>query len=294
MNLGSLLISVIISAVLLGVSVVQAFFYFNAYRNDRWYLRSLVGITVSLDTLHLALVTHTGLSFSWSQKRSISDGFAVYHYLVSEYGNREGPNHMVWSILVEVLVTGLTGLLVQSLSFDTFFELAEIKPLTLTSDALTAISDTLIAAVLCYFLSQSRTGFKRSDSVISKLILASPATLLFAAFYFNLGRLYTNSLLASLNARKAILASSEDPSNVLSSGAPPGLVNSRRSVTQRQIAINVTTTQEHRHQDLGDRGGDKIELGTISMTGDSDMASGIKFSEHRIVMTDSTGKISEG
>lgn len=92
-------------------------------------------------------------------------------------------------------------------------------------NALGAVVDVLIAASLCTLLQRSRTGFKKSDSMISKLMLftvntglltsifavlslatflAYPNTLIYVTFFFCLGRLYSNSLLASLNCRRII------------------------------------------------------------------------------------------
>ncbi|GAW07567.1 hypothetical protein LENED_009570 [Lentinula edodes] len=49
-TMGAMLVGIIVSAVLYGISLVQTLFYFNRYRNDAWYLKSLVAITVLFDT----------------------------------------------------------------------------------------------------------------------------------------------------------------------------------------------------------------------------------------------------
>jgi hypothetical protein len=45
-------------------------------------------------------------------------------------------------------------------------------------------------------------------------ILASPTTFIYIAFYFTLGRLYNNSLLATLNARQMIRGGGADDQEV--------------------------------------------------------------------------------
>ncbi|KAG6827684.1 hypothetical protein H0H92_010753 [Tricholoma furcatifolium] len=312
-NFGSMLIAVIVSAVLLGVSLVQAFFYFTNYSNDHWVLRALVVLVTLFDIVHLALVSH-----------------AIYWYLIVQYGNGEASNIIIWSVLVEVLITGMTGFLVQcfyltrvwhlskkniyltgllgllsigniatvftftvkALMLKTWFDLVTIKPITLTADALTTVVDILIAASLCWYLSRIRTGFRTSDTMIKKLmlfvintgllcalgsfvsILASPTTLVFAAFYFNLGRLYTNSFLASLNARKSIKGTMDDTNHFLVS--TPSFLNPRREETTRphQIAIRVSTQHESRLQEqLTDKKSDsqeRMELNTIEDRDDTD------------------------
>ncbi|KAF6760860.1 hypothetical protein DFP72DRAFT_56129 [Ephemerocybe angulata] len=141
-----------------------------------------------------------------------------------------------------VLLTGLTGILVVaefgcviaftglSIGMKTFARLAELEALSITVNALAAAGDVLIAATLCTILHRSRTGFHRSDTMINRLILFSVNTgfltslcavgslisivvaghtFLYIAFFFCIGRLYTNSLLATLNARKLIRGSAD-------------------------------------------------------------------------------------
>ncbi|KAG6896678.1 hypothetical protein C0992_006751 [Termitomyces sp. T32_za158] len=103
--------------------------------------------------------------------------------------------------------------------------------LSMAVNILAALGDALIAGALCFFLQRSRTGFRKSDTMIRKLIMFTvstgvltsicaiaslvsilvwPSTLIYAAFYFCLGRLYSNSVLATLNARQSIRELGED------------------------------------------------------------------------------------
>ncbi|KAJ3720687.1 hypothetical protein C8R42DRAFT_643065 [Lentinula raphanica] len=106
----------------------------------------------------------------------------------------------------------------------TFEELAaELKGLSVTVNVLAAAGDVLIAATLAWLLQASKTGSQRLDTILNKLtifvintgvltslfaigslisILAAPNTFIYMSFFFCMGRLYTNTLLASLNARK--------------------------------------------------------------------------------------------
>ncbi|KAJ3740316.1 hypothetical protein EV360DRAFT_90423 [Lentinula raphanica] len=119
---------------------------------------------------------------------------------------------------------------------------AELKALSVTVNALAAAGDVLIAATLAWVLQQSKTGSQKSssftsfygfdsiltaktrlDKILNKLtifvintgmltslfalgslisILAAPNTFIYMSFFFCMGRLYTNAILASLNARK--------------------------------------------------------------------------------------------
>ncbi|PPR02458.1 hypothetical protein CVT24_002007 [Panaeolus cyanescens] len=109
-----------------------------------------------------------------------------------------------------------------SMKLTTWVELEGLKGLSMAVNLLGAAADVLITAALLFFLHRSRTGFKKSDTMISTLaistglltsicavaslisILASGHTLIYVAFYFCLGRLYSNSVLATLNARQSI------------------------------------------------------------------------------------------
>jgi hypothetical protein len=123
----------------------------------------------------------------------------------------------------------------QALRFETFKQLGALKGLSITVNALAAVGDVLIAAVLCIVLHRSRTGFHRSDTMINKLIVfavntglltsicavaslisivVAGNTFLYICFYFSLGRLYSNSLLATLNARNMIRAAADNTENL--------------------------------------------------------------------------------
>ncbi|RXW17156.1 hypothetical protein EST38_g8698 [Candolleomyces aberdarensis] len=180
------------------------------------------------------------------------------------------------------LLTGLTALLViaefacviaftgLSLGLKTFSRLANLEALSITVNALAAAGDVLIAATLCTILHRSRTGFHRSDTMINKLILFSVNTgfltslcavgslitivvaghtFLYIAFFFCIGRLYTNSLLATLNARKMIRGSadgihstSDNLSFSLRDLPKNGTVTSSKRPTN--ISIKIDTTKE--------------------------------------------------
>ncbi|KAJ8075803.1 hypothetical protein PM082_021435 [Marasmius tenuissimus] len=297
-SMGVMFIGVIASAVLYGVSLAQTLYYFNRYPSDAWYLKYLVILTLLFDTSHLAMITHT-----------------IYHYTITEYYDHQALTRLIWSVLAEALPTGITGTLVQvfyvvrifrlskrnywvsglilaivlanaacgtawvviSLQMETYHQLLKINPLTITINALSAAADVLIAAILCYLLARSKTGFKRSDSMISKLItftantglatsvcalaslislLGSPTTLIYALFYFCIGRLYTNSLLVALNARNSIRGTTDDDHKLASIPTSIAMSPQATDISRAQnISIRIDTTT---HSEFGgnDRKGD--------------------------------------
>ncbi|KAJ7744057.1 hypothetical protein DFH07DRAFT_925197 [Mycena maculata] len=264
-TMGSMLLGVIFSAILYGISVLQCLFYFTRYDRDPLYMKALVAATVFLDTLHLSFVIHT-----------------VYHYLITNYYNHGALEVPVWSVSLEALPTGVTASLVQSfyayrvwrmsnknvlltalililvlatascgtawvvlaIQAGTYKHLLHIsvpppmlqwfifshdsfhpQPLTISINALSTGADVIITSTLCFMLQRTRPASLATETMINRLILftintglltslcavaslislaLSPTTLIYASFYFCIGRLYSNALLASLNARSVI------------------------------------------------------------------------------------------
>jgi len=275
----------VVAAVLYGVTCVQALYYYT-HQNDGWYLQLSVTAVVIFDTIHQALITHT-----------------VYTYTITDWGNPDQLQLIVWSLLVEVIFTGLTALIVQgfltmriwrlsnrniyitgtsviliiggfvtlivyvarALQFVTLSSLERVKGESISVNVLGAAADLFIAGMLCSLLNVSRTGFRRSDAIINRLILftvntglltslcalaslisilAAPNTYIYIAFFFCLGRLYTNSLLASLNARKVLAR----VNNRSSEGTTSLSLRDLPKIGQHQaIAVKIDTTQQEYH-----------------------------------------------
>lgn len=292
---GAYFIGVVISAVLYGVTCVQVWYYYVSYPTDPWHIKTLVFAVFASDTVHQALITHS-----------------AYIYLVSDIVNPTGLADLVWSLIVEVLFNAITALLVQcflsmrvyrlsnksipataivmssviaefvlsviyvakALPIQTFAGLLQLKGISSAVNATTAASDVLIAGCLCFLLQRSRTGFRRSDTMINKLMLFSlntglltgifavaslisisvwPNAFIYIAFYFCVGRLYCNSLLATLNARRIIRAAStdDDMSLSLQGARKTNLATSQRPVPNN-ISIKIDTTHELVRDDARD------------------------------------------
>lgn len=239
-------------------------------------------------------------------ERSIQE--SVYYYVIKNFNNPTILICMVWSIIVEVLFNGLVGFLVQgfltlrvwrlssnnlfitgtiacmviaefgcsvaftakAIQFHTWEELKALKGLSITVNILAVLPDVFIAASLFYFLQRSRTGFKKSDTMITRLIvftvstgvftsicaiaslvsiLAWGNTLIYVAFYFSLGKLYSNSLLATLNARITIRGLGEDSDELsfslqtVTKSCQPTF-NTSAILRPTNISIKIDTTQE--------------------------------------------------
>jgi len=285
-SIGAMMIGVIVSAVLHGVCLLQAFYYFQRYKKDAWFLKALVMVMVAFDATHLIMISHT-----------------VYHYSITKFHDQEALKNIIWSVVIEALFTGVNGALVQtfyvyrvwklsqrnyfltglilflivscagcgtvwvviSMRMGTYRNLLRINPLTITINALSTTIDIMIASSLVYLLNSARTGFRKSDTMINKLIIfvvntgiltticaiasliclvASSNTLIYASFYFCIGRLYLNSFLATLNARQSISEQIDNVDHMLVS-IPKSVVSSQ--TTKQNISIRIDKTQESVH-----------------------------------------------
>ncbi|KAF9474071.1 hypothetical protein BDN70DRAFT_936930 [Pholiota conissans] len=295
-SMGAMMIGVIVSAVLHGITLMQAFMYWRNFRKDALYLKAMVLTTVIFDAIHLAFISHT-----------------VYHYVITNYHHPENLLLITWSVIMEALFTGVNGGLVQTfyvmrvwrlshqnsflaggilffilcttgcgtawvvlgMQMGTYERLLSITPLTITINALSTFVDISIAASLCILLNKSRTGFKKSDSIINRLIIfvvntgvlttccaiaslicliASSKSLIYASFYFCIGRLYTNSFLATLNARRSFQSNFDDSNHMMMSmptsvvspqGTQLGIVG-KSSTKNISIRIETATTKDNK------------------------------------------------
>ncbi|KAJ3998939.1 hypothetical protein F5050DRAFT_1104613 [Lentinula boryana] len=301
---GAAYIGIVVAAVLLGISVIQGFYYFT-HHEDRWVLRVLVVAVLLFDLIHQILITHTG-----------------WVYLVSFSQQPAKLETVIWSLLAEVLFNGLTAFCVQCfltyriwklsgakmwlttivisfvlsefganisshreafaiiafLRVKTFEQLsAELKGLSVTVNAVAVAGDLFIAGILTLLLQRSKTGFRKSDTMINKLIifavntggltsvcavaslisiLAAPTTFIYISFFFSMGRLYTNSLLANLNARSMIRKAAEGINTITGDASVSFKDYARhasssklvfqhsRNLNATNISIQVDTTRE--------------------------------------------------
>jgi hypothetical protein len=147
-------------------------------------------------------------------------GFLTYRVYLLSYKNRLLAG--AFALMVLGLFSIQLAYTILALQLVPIVELARLKALAMSVDIMAATLDLLLAVTLCYLLHTSRTGFKTTDNTISRIMLFTVNTglmtsicattalitylvfrnaLIYVAFYFLGGRLYTNSLLATLNSR---------------------------------------------------------------------------------------------
>ncbi|OBZ67081.1 hypothetical protein A0H81_12889 [Grifola frondosa] len=116
-------------------------------------------------------------------------------------------------------------------SFSIFFD--RFKWVFTTGLILASMVDVMITSALCYYLRRNRTGSGRFDHILDSVTLytlengmltclttlvslifwlAKPHVLIYLGLHFAISKLYANSFLASMNARKMLRAASESQS----------------------------------------------------------------------------------
>ncbi|KIY70896.1 hypothetical protein CYLTODRAFT_160531 [Cylindrobasidium torrendii FP15055 ss-10] len=249
-TMGALMIGALVSTALWGITCMQTFEYYGSYlKYDNIMFKIMVTIVFICDTLHEVFICHT-----------------VYTYMVSHFGDPVAIGKVEWSILAEVICSGLVAFVVQSfftyrvwvlsrkkfllvlpLALLVIAELAvtlayfskavarvkvevytdsfKVRDLSQALNAIGAAGDILITVTLIYLLHRSKSGMRKSDAMVNSLILFAlntglltslcalmslimiliyPDTFLYIAFFFCLSRLYANSLMATLNARRKL------------------------------------------------------------------------------------------
>ncbi|KAJ7587501.1 hypothetical protein C8J56DRAFT_1081771 [Mycena floridula] len=285
-SIGVMAIGVLFSAMLFGITVLQLWMYLfgPASSTDRQYLKSLAVFVGLLDFAHLALVSHTVYHYAivnfnnpaalgdvvWSSvieaiptaiTTFIVQGF--YAYRIWNLGNK------IWGAKTSYGVTGLVTLIisatfacgitwvVKAIQCSTFVELKQISPITISINALSAGGDVYIVVAMISLLSGAKTGFKKSNKMVNRLmafavetgiittcfaiaslvaVVVSPDSLIYSFFYFCIGRLYTNCLLAALNARDWLGAADRRAQT------DTFMMNSRQPVHRNFTPVNATAS----------------------------------------------------
>ncbi|KLO12051.1 hypothetical protein SCHPADRAFT_439919 [Schizopora paradoxa] len=153
---------------------------------------------------------------------------------------------------------------VRAFSLSTFQNVDDTPWLIYTTTGCDLLSDTCIACTLYYYLYRGSTGFKGTSKLLHKIALyvvgtgvltviwdileivtyKTSNTLLFGVFYISLSKLYTNALLASLNARPMIQRKMEHSVSYLKSfgseGTRQGSKDARDRIVRNDVELQST------------------------------------------------------
>ncbi|PBK81076.1 hypothetical protein ARMGADRAFT_1171551 [Armillaria gallica] len=285
-TLGALYIGATIAAVLYGVTNLQAVIYYRRYPDDWWVYRYSVGLLWVLDTVHVALSTHAVYFYlihffgdlngaleynSWSMKwqLALNDFLAVYIQGLYALRLWQLGRHFHKSItyFVPFAVVASLGTSIY-LAYDTYITSGVASASSLKTPiyiffSTIAVTDTIIAATMFYYLHKSRaiilvpstatvllrlmrlvlmSGLATSACSLLTLItyIVWPRSLAFLGFHFVLSKLYINSLLAMLNSRSkhhSTSQSTEDEVNSLPTPLRIAPLSSEGDVSETNIII---------------------------------------------------------
>ncbi|KAK0203021.1 hypothetical protein DFS33DRAFT_1344347 [Desarmillaria ectypa] len=284
---------------LFGCLVVQIYFYYLNCSTDRLVIRGLVAFTLALEIVQTILVTHDAFITFCSQWGTPSALLRVgYIWLTlpifgslmsfvaqSFYAWRLRllaktfwlPAIIVLISLIQFIAGIITGVIV--IGINDVRELSKSFEVASVWLAGTALCDVIIAGSMVFFLSKSKTGFHRTDMLLTRITIitletglasAAVATLdmiLFLKFRdenwhlctaIMLSKLYANSLLVVLNSRRRIVTQTFSDSDNLYSMGPLG---SSIRIANRPHAINVSVSREVH----GDSGAIHVPMGNLDI-----------------------------
>ncbi|KAJ7849597.1 hypothetical protein B0H13DRAFT_2285024 [Mycena leptocephala] len=259
--LGPVIIGIIINTFIFGVVFTQAVTYYTSARHkkDSWAIKGLVSWALLLDTFHSCAVmsvlwayciTHFGdvnylrttpwaypttpifsarqvvppLSgcYQWFLDCSASVPIQIFLAFRVKRLSNSWPIFCVLSTLS--IASGIMAFIsaIRAVQVSNIKDFAALIPVVDAWLALSVLCDLSLTTLLFVFLRRSRTGFAKTDNLITRLIIQSIETASFSTlnsimdlitftvlqntnfhFIFALlsGRMYTNTLLATLNSR---------------------------------------------------------------------------------------------
>ncbi|KAI5124896.1 hypothetical protein M0805_007324 [Coniferiporia weirii] len=243
--IGPLLIGAVVNAFVFGICVLQYIEYFASGYKDDWKLVTLLLWVLVIDIFQsgatVAIVWHYVVA-NFANVAALADSPWMYASLpiFSTLAAVPIQHFMAWRIMrfskstwlfvyISMLSLGqgalacasaISGILSPSIASH-----VKIIPIADGWLGMSVACDTSITILLLWYLNKSRTGFKRTDSIIYRLCrvtveAALPVSLLcildlvflttnpFNNLHFMcampVGRLYTNTLLTTLNAREGL------------------------------------------------------------------------------------------
>ncbi|KZV73836.1 hypothetical protein PENSPDRAFT_262260 [Peniophora sp. CONT] len=241
---GPILIGTILNVLLYGISLTQTFFYVSTFKQDRWILKALVFVIFVADTMNSvfdvvyiydALVLHYNdpqaiALANWVFATDPAMGSLIASMVQIFFAWRvkvlTGNTWVAALLILGSIISGLGGVAV-SIAIGivpNWLEFQRFEAPVIVWLVTSAMVDVTITGFLTFHLRKHRTGFQRTDDVLSKIIRLTVQTGLITSvwaivdlavflaiptgvhliFNFPLAKLYSNSLLSSLNARSSL------------------------------------------------------------------------------------------
>ncbi|KAK0472619.1 hypothetical protein IW261DRAFT_735855 [Armillaria novae-zelandiae] len=225
-TMGALLIGTIVAASIWGSSILHTYEYYSDYPNDHIGMKCVVAIVCLLDTMHQIFITHALYIY-------LIKGFAnpllltkllwtfLIQLVITACQGLVCQGFFTWRVYVVSQRNRFLAAFIASLVVGNFVlkELKNIAKLLVFGYS----ADILITFSLIYMLLRSKTRNAQTNHIINRLVLYSLNTgfltsvfailcfvtatvwsenLIFVGLYAVLSRMYSVSVLATLNSRK--------------------------------------------------------------------------------------------
>ncbi|RPD56576.1 hypothetical protein L226DRAFT_595056 [Lentinus tigrinus ALCF2SS1-7] len=225
-----------------GITVLQTYMYYRRYPHDRRSLKAFVGILWILDTLTTVLMSHALYAFfvlnlghleddvnlPWSFTDLITAMVQCY-FAERLWRLSQGNKFLSGAIVILALITlalGIEGTVKVFSNHDLLSDTFQ-RSLVLGGavQAAAVLGDVLITGGLCYYFVANKTGTRRINALLDKLMayaiergiltatvqtlylimsVAYPKKFYFVPFAMLVAKTYVNTLLASLNVRRPL------------------------------------------------------------------------------------------
>ncbi|KAG6842453.1 hypothetical protein C0991_007583 [Blastosporella zonata] len=210
-TVGVVLLGLFFNTYLYGLVTYQFMVYANTKFNDALWIKAIVVTLFITDTLHSAVAVYAG-----------------WEMCVTNYANPASLAVVGWTIPFTACATSVAAILTQYFLGQRVWILTKNYVLVSVIGVLSVLGFVfgIYAGVRSGIINhRSRTGFRKTDTIINRLIRGAIQTGLFASmfaladlfsfvlhgdtnlyamFAYPIGRIYTNTLLDTLNARAGL------------------------------------------------------------------------------------------
>ncbi|KAJ7676921.1 hypothetical protein DFH06DRAFT_1079989 [Mycena polygramma] len=282
----NILTASLVNTYLMGVIMSQFWTYWLSDYNDPWWTRAMVAFLFILNATQAGSLV-----------------YMLWFYCVANFANPAIITEALWPYSFTAMVTAilaiinqsfqswriyaftknkiLTGCLfvtlvatfgmglaaaIQSWMFSDVVKVAAIQPIVEANLSFQMALDVLIAGILTWIFSKSKTSFKRTDKVLNRLIRTAvqsgsftgdsavfalgtlftfrfaPGTYMLAIFALPIGRIYTHTMMDHLITRQELRAILSNNGELVS---VPNFNNSGREAGRDGTAIMLRTTASH-------------------------------------------------
>ncbi|KAH8825847.1 hypothetical protein DL96DRAFT_1711642 [Flagelloscypha sp. PMI_526] len=247
-TLGAEAIAFGVSSFLFGILTIQVLLYFRSFRDDAGWVMCVVTFVWMLefaDQCFIAKATYYYTVTRWGQVQGIISEPPLWAFIFQQtfgtivgtivklvftlssfFGEVSNRNYFVTGFNAAIItVQFVVGMIYTKRAFDlpNFQNTEALKDTATLALAFGAAADLLVAITLTWYISQLKTGYAESDSLVNRLIVYGLATgglsgllslltlilsnvkamtWMFVASFIVLSKVLAMSLMASLNTRK--------------------------------------------------------------------------------------------